>query len=70
MHVDTASVKNMFHLAWLIVAFGILLGLVFVGVFLLLLGTDPCVEWNGWHFETIWPKPAHCVGNPGSEGMQ
>src|SRR5690606_31006222 len=67
MHVDTASVKNMFHLAWMVVAFGILLGLVFVGVFLLLVGTDPCVEWDGWRFETIWPRPEHCIPPGGVE---
>lgn len=67
MHVDTASVKNLFHLAWLTVGFGILMALVFVGVLLILDGTEPCMEWDGWRFETIWPRPEHCIPPGGVE---
>lgn len=26
-----------------------------------LLGDKPCMEWNGWRFEQIWPRPDWCV---------
>lgn len=24
-------------------------------------GPEPCEEWDGWRFETRYPKPEHCM---------
>lgn len=42
---------------WPLVA--VLAILAAVAIVLLLPG-EPCLEWNGWRWIRIWPRPEHC----------
>jgi hypothetical protein len=34
--------------------------LVFAVAVILLLPGEPCMEWQGWRYVKIWPRPEHC----------
>lgn len=39
----------------------VLVTLICIAIVLLVgIGNEPCMEFDGWRWERIWPKPPHC----------
>jgi hypothetical protein len=34
--------------------------LILAVAIILLLPGEPCLEWQGWRYVKIWPRPEHC----------
>lgn len=41
----------------------LLVGLVVISLAIVVVpsGDTPCMRWDGWRFEKMWPRPAGCA---------